>query len=71
MEVSYSIRTWDCDAQAYTPQDEMAWNDLTLWQLRMAMRALRQDGYSVHRRGNCRDGHDNNDAMVLIEKLNQ
>lgn len=65
----YSVGTWDTDEQAYTPQVGMKSSfNLTLPQLRHRMRALRCMGYSVHRRGNARDGHDDNDWCVLIER---
>ena len=65
----YSIGTWDTDDQAYTPQvNGGRWLNLTLWELRRAIRRLRQLGYKADRRGNDRDGHDDNDWMVLIER---
>jgi hypothetical protein len=64
-----SIGTWDMEKQAYTPQAgvEKSFN-LTAGELRAAMKRLRELGYSVHRRGNVRDGHDDNDCYVLIER---
>lgn len=64
----YSIGTWDMDAQAYTPQVNVPSFNLTAFELRQSMRMLRDCGYSVHRRGNAYDGHDDNDWWVLIER---
>jgi hypothetical protein len=68
-EPLYSIGTWDVDLQAYTPQvgTESCLN-LTRAQLRHRIKALRCAGYSAHRRGNVRDGHEDNDTFVLIER---
>lgn len=65
----YSIGTWDTEAQAYTPQgtDEEAFN-LTIHQLRAAMKELRKCGYSCHRIRSPDGDHDNNDWSVLIER---
>lgn len=66
---AYSVGTWDADAQAYTPQIgvEKSFN-LTIHELRAAMKTLRQLGYSVHRRRDADGSHDDNDWMVLIER---
>jgi len=67
---AYSVGTWDTDKQAYTPQVgvEKSFN-LTLRELRHAIGRLRKLGYSAHRRGNIKDGHDDNDFYVLIERI--
>jgi len=67
---TYSIRTWDGEVQAYTPQDRLSlpWHGLTLWQLRAAMRELRCMGYRCHRRRSPDGDHDDNDSYVLIER---
>lgn len=67
---TYSIRTWDGDLQAYTPQAGLSlpWNGLSLWQLRQAMRELRAMGYSCHRFRDPDGDHDDNDHSVLIER---
>ena len=79
----YSIGTWDAELQAFTPQDglqaytpgaglgELAFN-LTLHQLRCAMRGLRAMGYACRRRRTSEPGmaleYDDNDTDVLIER---
>jgi hypothetical protein len=65
----YSIGTWDTDLQAYTPQAGME-NCINIPRdvLRTRIRALRCMGYTAHRIGNSRDGHDDNDTFVLIER---
>jgi hypothetical protein len=65
----YSIGTWDTDAQAYTPQIgvDKSFN-LTVSELRQAMKRLKYLGYSCHRRGNMFTGHEDNDWMVLVER---
>jgi hypothetical protein len=69
MVVLYSIGTWDMDLQAFTPQSGLK-NCMNISRdvLKTRMRALRCMGYSVHRRGNIHDGHDDNDTSVLIER---
>ncbi|HUT88020.1 MAG TPA: hypothetical protein VMY37_00855 [Thermoguttaceae bacterium] len=37
-------------------------------ELRKRIKALRCMGYTAHRRGNIRDGHDDSDVYVLIER---
>lgn len=64
----YSIGTWDTDAQAYTPQVGVPAFNLTRAQLVLAIRELRDCGYTVHRFGNIAAGHDDNDGAVLIER---
>lgn len=64
----YSIGTWDIDAQAYTPQAGVNCLNITRADLRRRIGSLRCMGYSCHRRGNVRDGHDDNDTSVLIER---
>jgi hypothetical protein len=66
----YSVGTWDTDEQAYTPQSGLsvpAFN-ITLRQLRQAIRELRGMGYTVHYRRDSDGGHQNNDYSVLIER---
>lgn len=67
---TYSVRTWDTDEQAYTPQVGMSlpWQGLTLWQLKVALRELRDMGYSCHRTRDPDGGHDDNDWCVLVER---
>jgi len=66
----YSIGTWDADLEAYTDQDGLSQSDnLTLWGMRVQIRELRRMNYTAHRRGNVYDGHHDNDASVLIERI--
>jgi hypothetical protein len=68
-EPLYSIGTWDTEEQAYTPQVGVTKSfNITRSELRKAIKDLRDMGYSADRRGNVRDGHDDNDWMVLIEQ---
>ena len=64
----YSIGTWDTELQAYTPQHGVSCFYLSRAELRQSIAQLRRLGYSAHRRGNTRDGHDDNDWAVLIER---
>ena len=68
-EPLYSVGTWDCEEQSYTPYDldHPAYN-ITRKELKEAIRRLRGWGYTVHRYGNCDTGHDDNDWAVLIER---
>ena len=67
---TYSVRTWDTDAQAFTPQDGLSlpWEGLTLWQLKQALRELRGMGYTAHRYRDDDGGHYDNDTCVLVER---
>lgn len=66
----YSIGTWDTDRQAYTPQAGLAVPafNITIWQLRQAIRELRSGGYTVHYVRSASGDHANNDWAVLIER---
>ena len=65
----YSIGTWSIDDQAYTPQSGLKnCINITMAELRKRIKALRCMGYTAHRRGNIRDGHDDSDVYVLIER---
>lgn len=66
----YSVGTWDSVKQAYTPQRGLSVPsfNITLEQLRVAMKELRLMGYSCHRY-RAEDGtYDDNDWCVLIER---
>jgi hypothetical protein len=66
---TYSVRTWDPELQAYTPQIGIEkWQGLSLWELKAALRALRSMGYSAHRSRDDDRGHDDNDWAVLVER---
>lgn len=67
----YSVGTWDMEKQAYTPQDGLSVPsfNITLSQLRTALKELRKVGYSAHRRGKRdEDGDRPNDTWVLVER---
>ena len=67
-EVKYSVGTWDPEAQGYSPQLGVPGFNLTLWQLKDALQALKRMGYSCHRFVD-RDGEDlGNDSAVLVER---
>lgn len=70
MSHTYSVRTWDMDEQAYTPQPGLSlpWRGLTLWQLRQALKELRNMGYPAHRIRSERGTHNDNDWAVLVER---
>lgn len=70
MNHTYTVRTWDTDQQAYTPQVGLSvpWCGLTLWQLKTALRELREIGYSAHRFRDENGEHDSNDWSVLVER---
>lgn len=71
----YSVGTWDDQLQAYTPQVGLtvpAFN-ITIAQLRQAVRELRRLGYSAHRRRDPSAGdeclmYDDNDWSVRIDR---
>jgi len=65
----YSIGIWDVDVQSYVPfrGSQPAFN-VTLRQLRIAMRELRNMQYSVHRRRDADGTYDDNDPAILIER---
>lgn len=67
---TYSVRTWDTDMDAYTPQAGMSlpWEGLSLWQLRDALRELRSMGYPCHRFRDADGNHCDNDTFVLVER---
>jgi hypothetical protein len=66
----YSVGTWDTDKQSYTPQRGLTVPSFNLtWnQLVVAVRELKQLGYSAHRRRLPNGSHDDNDWTVLIER---
>lgn len=58
----YSVSTWDCERQTYTPQSGLRAPSqrITLYDLRRVLRELRDEfGYSCHR----------NDTSVLVEHV--
>lgn len=65
---AYSVGTWDSDEQAYTPQAGVPSINLTLPELRQSLRALRDRGYSCHRRRDEDGTYDDNDWSVLVER---
>lgn len=68
--MTYTIRTWDMNEQAYTPQAGLSlpWQGLTLWQLRRALQELRGMGYRAQRFRDGDGSHDDNDWCVLVER---
>lgn len=61
----YSCGTWGTDLQAYTPQAGAGPAiNVTLWQLRAALKQLRRMGYECWRRKH--DG--SSDPSVLVER---
>lgn len=66
----YSVGTWDTDKQAYTPQRGLSVPsfNITWRQLLVAMRELREIGYSCHRYRDSDGTHEDNDWSVLIER---
>ncbi len=69
-EPLYSVGTWDCLAQAYTPQAGITTGafNITLPKLRQAVRDLIGLGYGAYRRRSPDGSYDDNDWMVLIER---
>lgn len=69
-EPLYSVGTWDTEKQAYTPQRGLTVPsfNITLPQLRQAIRELKRLGYSCHRRRDADGTYDDNDWSVLIER---
>jgi len=66
----YSVGTWSPDQQSYTPQRGLTVPsfNITLAQLRQAIRDLRRLGYEAHRFRDADGSHDDNDWAVLIER---
>ncbi len=67
-EARYSVGTWDPDEQAYTPLIEVPSFNLTISELRRALKYLRSIGYSAHRLRDHLGSHDDNDWAVLVER---
>lgn len=49
MSETYRVTTWDVDRQKFTPQEGLKSEPYTKWELRRALRALRQMGYDTKR----------------------
>ena len=69
---TYRVRTWDGNAGDdgnFTPQDGLSVpsHGLSLWQVRTAIRELRQRGYPCDRVRDPDGGHQSSDPAVLIE----
>lgn len=71
LEPRYSVRTWDSELEAYTPQTGVPAFNLTLWQLRESLKALRQLGYTAHRRRSQQGDYEDNDWAVLVERTDR
>lgn len=68
-EPLYSIGTWDTDLQSYSPHPGIPAFNLTIYELRAAMRQLRDGGwYTVHRFGNTEILDRDSDPNVMIER---
>ena len=66
---AYSVGTWCCEAHSYTPQIGVEKSlNLTLQELRAALKRLRQLGYSAHRLRSERGDHEDNDYSTLVER---
>lgn len=66
----YSVGTYDWEIGRYTPQAGLSVPsfNITLPQLRQAVRELKGMGYSCHRIRDEDGEHDDNDSNVLIER---
>jgi hypothetical protein len=66
----YSVGTWDTDRNAYTPQRGLSVPclNITIHQLRTALKQIRQCGYSAHRFRDEDGSHEDNDWAVLVER---
>ena len=66
----YSVGTWDTDRQAFTPQKGLSVPsfNITMRQLIVAVRELKQMNYSCHRIRDADGEYDENDPYVLIER---
>jgi hypothetical protein len=69
-EPLYSVGTWDTWKNRYTPQRGLTVPsfNISLAQLRVAIRELRKMRYTAHRRRDEDGEHDDNDTAVLIER---
>lgn len=70
-EPRYSIGTYDWETANYTPQIGLCVPsfNITIWQLRQALKHLRRMGYTAHRKREPGGTHgDNNDTSVLVER---
>ena len=67
----YSIRTWDYEKQAFTPQKGLSAPSINVsWRgLLAAVRELKALGYSCHRIRASDGTHDDNDCAVMIERV--
>lgn len=61
VQAIYRITTWDSENRRWSPQVGLRepWDNLTLFELRTAMRGLQQMGYE------CRNG----DPSVMVERI--
>lgn len=65
----YCLGTWDTEIQAYTPHDGVQAFNLTLHELRAALKQLRSRGYTCHRFRDPDGGHEDNDYGVMVEQM--
>ena len=66
----YSVKTWDMDSHAYTPQAGLTVpsQNVPLWTLKKVLCELRSMGYSCHYRRALDGTHDDNDSYVLVAR---
>lgn len=68
-EARYSVGTMDDELNAYTPQIGVEKSiNITLHELRRALKRLRELGYSAHRFRDPDGGHEDHDSYVLVER---
>ncbi len=69
-EPLYSVGTWNTDLQRFSPQRGLTVPsfNITLHQLRQAMRDLKRLGYSCHRFRDPDGEHEDNDPWVMVER---
>ena len=67
----YRIRTYDVENGTFTPEVGLSvpHDNLTIDQLKQAIKELRQIGYTVHRRRGKDGDHFDNDPSILIERV--
>lgn len=69
----YTVTTWDMDEESFTRQLGMIepWENLTIWQLKAALKELRTMGYDCHYLRDKNGNHDANDFSVCVEWVNE
>jgi hypothetical protein len=69
-EPLYSVGTFDPELCSYTPQIGLTVPsmNISIGMLRQALRELRQQNYSAHRKRSADGDYDDNDSYVLVER---